>query len=414
MNIIRLIISKIRFAISTVGPGLFLIGYSIGIGNVTIMAKSGAGYGMGLFWVLVLSCIFTYILMVAFGKVTLVTGKTILYNIRTEFRLGWILSIAVIVILVAAELLAMTGLMGMIAELLQEEIRVITGGFRIPAYLLITFWVILLYSLLWIGHYHIFEKVLTGLVMLMGLSFILVLFLVKPEIGAIARGLVPAVPDSPKAPGLIAAIVGSTFSAALFVVRSTVVAEKGWTIKDLGMARKDSLVSVIMMLFLSGIIMVVAAGTLNYLGLRLDNTVELVYLFEPIGGKIASAILILGVTGAAISTALAVVLVTPWLIADFRGRSRNLKTIQSRILIFVGLLFAFGSVFIRKSPTDLLVLSQAILVFAIPLVTIPVFIFINREGTMKNHQAKWVMNAGLVAAILFSILVLFLFLADWL
>jgi len=140
MNLLQFLIKKIRFAVGTVGPGLFLLGYSIGIGNAITMAKSGAGYGMGLFWVLILSCVFTYILMVAFGQVTLVTGKTILFNIRTEFRFGWILAVLIIIILIAVELLALTGLMGMVAELHQEEIRLISGGLKIPASLIIAFW----------------------------------------------------------------------------------------------------------------------------------------------------------------------------------------------------------------------------------------------------------------------------------
>jgi Mn2+/Fe2+ NRAMP family transporter len=47
------------------GPGLFLIGYNIGTGSITTMSKTGADHGMGLFWVLVLSSVFTYILFVA-------------------------------------------------------------------------------------------------------------------------------------------------------------------------------------------------------------------------------------------------------------------------------------------------------------------------------------------------------------
>jgi len=69
---------KAMLALSAVGPGLFLIGYNIGTGSVTTMAKTGAEHGMQLFWALALSCLFTYFLMVAYGQVTLVTGQTAL------------------------------------------------------------------------------------------------------------------------------------------------------------------------------------------------------------------------------------------------------------------------------------------------------------------------------------------------
>ena len=36
-------------ALAAVGPGIFAIGYTIGTGSVTSMAKAGADYGLGLF-----------------------------------------------------------------------------------------------------------------------------------------------------------------------------------------------------------------------------------------------------------------------------------------------------------------------------------------------------------------------------
>lgn len=78
------IVKKLLIALGTVGPGLFLIAYNIGTGSVITMAKAGADYGMSLFWTLVLSCIFTYVLMVAYGQVTLVSGSTALHNIKTH------------------------------------------------------------------------------------------------------------------------------------------------------------------------------------------------------------------------------------------------------------------------------------------------------------------------------------------
>ncbi len=53
-------IKKIAAFISTIGPGIFLIGYNIGTGSVTTMAVSGSSYGMTLIWPLLLSCLFTF------------------------------------------------------------------------------------------------------------------------------------------------------------------------------------------------------------------------------------------------------------------------------------------------------------------------------------------------------------------
>ena len=111
---------KIAKALALVGPGLFLIGYNIGTGSITTMAKTGAEHGMGLFWALTLSAIFTYVLMVAYGKITLVTGRTALHNIKAGFNNGWVLALYIMLALIIGEMLAIIGVMGIVADLLQE------------------------------------------------------------------------------------------------------------------------------------------------------------------------------------------------------------------------------------------------------------------------------------------------------
>jgi Mn2+/Fe2+ NRAMP family transporter len=395
---------KVLIALAAVGPGLFLIGYNIGTGSVTTMAKSGAEYGMSLFWALVLSCVFTFVLMVAYGKVTLVTGKTALLNIKTEFKYGWVLAVYILIALIIGELLALIGVMGIVADLVQEGIKILTGGIVIYKFWIILGISVLMYLLLWYGRYKQFEKVLTFFVILMGVSFIVVFFMLKPNFMEIIRGMVPTIPDKPGALGLIAAMAGTTCSAAVFIMRSTVVAEKGWGIDNLKTEKKDAFVSAFMMLFLSGIIMAVSAGTLHVMGLRLENTVEMISLFEPLGGKLAALILIVGITGAGLSTIFPIVLIAPWLISDYTGKPRNLHTPLYRWLILIGLLFAFGSVFLEQRPPALMIFSQAFQACILPAVAIPILVLLNRKNLMNTYIAGWKMNLGVVAVILFSFL----------
>jgi manganese transport protein len=394
---------KVLIALSAIGPGLFLIGYNIGTGSVTTMAKAGAEFGMTLFWALVLSCVFTYILMVAYGQMTLVSGKTALFNIKTSIK-GWkLLSVYIIIVLVIGELLALVGVMGIVADLVQEGIRMLTGGWVVQTKWIILTFVILLYFLLWFGRYSTFEKVLTVFVIFMGLCFVVVFFMVRPSFDAILKGMVPGIPDVPGAFRIVAAMAGTTCSAAVFIIRSTVVAEKGWSIKHLKLEKKDAFVSAFMMLFLSGVIMAVSAGTLHVMGLKLDTTLEMISLFEPIGGKAAAFILILGVVGAGLSTVFPIVLIAPWLICDYTGKPRNIKSPMFRILILGGLFFAFGSMFLKQSPPILMVFSQAFQATILPIVAIPVLFLLNRKDIMQAHRASAAMNTGLVAVIIFAL-----------
>src|SRR5690606_32824847 len=169
--------------------------------------------------------------------------------------------------------------------------------------------------------------------------------------------------------------------------------------------RKDSLVSAFMMVFLSAIIMAVAAGTLHVMGLTLENTVEMTRLLGPLGGDAATFLLILGITGAGLSTIFPIVLIAPWLIADYTGKPRDIKSPLFRVLIVGGLLFAFGSIFIDHPPPILMVLSQAFQATILPLVAIPIFFLLNNKrlmGAAKMPSTGW--NLCLMSVILFALI----------
>ncbi len=403
---------KIILALSAIGPGLFLIGYNIGTGSVTTMAKVGAEHGMSLTWALLLSCIFTYILMVAYGKTTLITGRTALYNIKHNFKFGKILAVYILIALVIGELLALMGIMGIVSDLISEASRLIFGGTAFSTFWITLILVVILYMLLWKGEYKTFEKILTFFVVFMALSFIVVFFMVKPDISTILNGLIPSIPDKPGAYILVAAIAGTTCSAAVFIMRSTVVAEKGWGINELKIEKKDSAVSASMMFFLSFVIMAVSAGTLHVMGLELNDTVEMISLFEPIGGKTAAFILILGIVGAGISTIFPIILIAPWLISDYKGEERNIKSPMYRILGLIGILFGFGMQFMEARPPIVMVFSQAFQALILPAVAIPIFVLINKKNLMDKNVANKKMNFGIIAVIIFSLVTSYFAIVD--
>jgi len=404
---------KVLIGLTAIGPGLFLIGYNIGTGSITTMAKVGAEHGMTLTWALVLSCIFTYVLMIAYGKTTIVSGKTALSTIKSNLTYGKILAIYILIALVVGELLALMGIFGIVTDLIREASRLLFGG---PGWNTLAITVVLvvgLYALLWFGRYQVFEKFLISLVILMGLCFIIVFFMLKPSLSSIAGGLVPSIPKSDGTLRLIAAMTGTTCSAAVFIMRSTVVAEKGWTLENLKLEKRDSAVSASMMFFLSLVIMAVSAGTLHVMGMKLNDTVEMISLFEPLGGKIAAFILILGIVGAGISSIFPIILIGPWLISDYTGRERNIRSPMYRILGLAGVLFGFGMQFIDTTPPLLMVFSQAFQALILPAVAIPIFILINRRSLMKDHVAGTMMNISLIIIILYSLLTSYFAIADF-
>ena len=67
-------------------PGILLIGYNIGTGSITSMAKAGANYGVSLLWAIAISCFITYFLIRIYGRYTTVTGERALTAFKTHLH----------------------------------------------------------------------------------------------------------------------------------------------------------------------------------------------------------------------------------------------------------------------------------------------------------------------------------------
>ena len=91
------ILKKIFLFLLGIGPGIFAIGYTIGTGSVTSMIVAGSSYGMELLWVLALSCLFSWVLMEAYGRYYLVTGETALFAFRKNLKFGSLIAILIII-----------------------------------------------------------------------------------------------------------------------------------------------------------------------------------------------------------------------------------------------------------------------------------------------------------------------------
>jgi Mn2+/Fe2+ NRAMP family transporter len=394
---------KVGPLLSAVGPGLFLIGYNIGTGSVTTMASAGSRYGLSLFWLLVISCIFTYVMLVAYGRFTLVTGKTAMAAYRKYLPFGNALALYSVFSLSLGAATGVAGVMGIVVDMIREWTSILFGGegFNMLASALVI--IAGCYYLLWTGQYSRFEKFLSSLVMLMGVSFILSFFMVVPEPAEVLAGLVPGVPDEENSFLIMSAMAATTCGAMLFVMRSLVVAEKGWTVEDLPQQNRDAFVSVLLMLILSGAIMACAAGTLYRLGTPVERAVDMVKTLEPIAGPLAISVFVIGIIGAGISSIFPQAPVLPWLISDYRGTKLNTRSKMFRILSGLGFLSGLIVPVFGLRPVWIMIGVTAFQSIMMPLVTLAILVLINREKLMGEHKAGIWLNLGIVATLAFAV-----------
>ena len=386
---------KLGLFLASIAPGLFLIGYNIGTGSITTMASSGAAYGMTMIWPLLLSCIFTYFLVMMFGRYTSLTGLTILTSFRKYFGVG--VTVLVLISLLISEWVSCMGVMGVVTQVVQEWSRPLTrsgNGFS-PVITALIFGSLLSY-LFWNGQHKIFEKVLAVFVGVMGLSFVLTMFMVIPEPEEVLRGLIPSIPNDSDAMLIMAGMVGTTMGAILYVVRSILVQEKGWGKSDVKVERRDAIISVSMMFLLSVAVMGAAAGTLFPLGLKVDNAIDMVKLMEPLAGRFAISIFVGGIVAAGLSSLFPIVLLAPWLFADFNNKPRNMKSRSSRLLVLFGVLLGLVVPVFGGRPVLVMIISQAMAAIVTPLVLALMLYIYNKKSIMGSHTLGISSNVSLV------------------
>lgn len=387
-------------------PGLFLIGFNIGTGSVTAMAKAGANYGMGLLWAVLLSCLVTYYLMYLYGKFTVVTGLTALQAFRKHIHPG--VSIFLIVALAVNVTGGIMGVMGIVNDVLYEWSKQWTDG-GISPLVWTTITAGSVYLLFLTGRTSTFEKVLSLIVAIMGLAFFVNFFIMRPPVQDLLNGLVPHIPSKLAGDSnvflVVAGMVGTTISSMVMLIRTTLVKEQGWTIADLHIQKRDAKVSAIMMFLISASIMAAAAGTLYLSGQTLSETKELVTLLEPFAGKYAIGLFVIGIAAAGISSHFPNVLLLPWLICDHMGIDRDMTKPAFRVLVLVMSLLSFVVPVFHQRPIAVLIASQALAALVLPATVACIFYITNKRSLMGEHTNKWFDNAILAGIQIFALVI---------
>ncbi|AKJ64921.1 Nramp family divalent metal transporter [Kiritimatiella glycovorans] len=403
MNLTR----KILGTLAGIGPGLFAIGYTVGTGSVTSMSKAGSQFGMQLLWVLALSCFFSWILLEASGRFALCSGDTAVHGCRRHMPAGNVLAVLVVIGVVVGQWCCLSGLVGLSSSAVYEALRLFIPSLPENAY-----WPVLgiaavvmatMYALLWHGGYSFFEKVLIFFVTILGLSFIVSMFIVFPPAGEVVRGFVPTVPDVPGATLMIAAFVGTTMAAPTFVVRPLLLKAKGWGAEDHRRQSIDAFSGAALMFVVSGSVMACAAGALHRRGMEIHHVLDMVQSLEPVAGRYAVALFLVGTLSAGLSSVFPAAMVAPLLISDYRNGVFDSKSKLFRILTAVACVLGLVVPVLGANPIAAQIATQVSQVFILPLVVALFIVLCNKRSIMGERRAGFWLNAGMGTALIFAL-----------
>ncbi|PWL37798.1 iron transporter [Flagellimonas aquimarina] len=391
------------------GPGIFAIGYTIGTGSVTSMIVAGSTYGMQLLWVLLLSCFFSGVLIYAYGNYTLISGETALYSFKRHIKGGKLIALLIIIGISFGQWNSLMGILGISANIIFEILAIYFPNLRASEYeivLLIAIVVIvIMYGLLLIGKYTFFEKILVIFVSIMGLSFLISLFMVYPLPIEVAKGLIPSIPDVKGGKMLVAAFVGTTMAAATFLSRPLFVKGKGWNMDNRGQQKRDAILAAVLVFAISAAIMAVASGALFHQGKPVTHVLDMVSTLEPVAGKFALTLFFFGTLSAGLSSIFPCLLIAPILLADYQSGKLDTNSKQFRIITAIACLFALIVPIFGANPIEMQIVSQVFNVFVLPLVIVGILLLLNNKKIMKEHHtSKWI-NMILILSLMFACLI---------
>lgn len=391
-----------------IGPGLVAAATGVGAGDLVSALVAGTKFGMVFVWAIIAGAIIKYFLNEGVGRFQLASGQTILQGWKS---LGiWALIYFGIYIVIWGFIYGAAGS--------SSAALAATAIFpQIP----LQDWAILhaVISLLfvWIGRYHLFEKVMSLLTGVMFITVVGTAVIVLPQLDKIALGLIPQVPSGSMAYalGLIGGVGGSiTIASYGYWVR-----EKNWVGPPwIPVMRLDTCVAYTLTAVFTLSLLIVGAEFLYGTGMELKDEKGLIQLATLLGNQFGEPVrwlFLLGFWSASFTSVLGVFNGVPYLFADL---VRHLKKempekkpapISVRDPYYRGFLlwmtFPPMLLLFLGKPVGLVILYGVLGSLFMPFLSITLLILLNSKKIDPVYRNRWWANAVLIISLaLFGIL----------
>ena len=361
---------------------LAAIGGFVDIGDLVFNVQAGAKLGYQLLWVVVVGVVGIIVYSEMCGRVAAVSKRPVFDAIRE--RLGFGVGLGALFSSQVVNLMTLAAEVGGVALVLQ----LLSG---LPYRVLIVLGIVALAILIWVLPFDWIERIFGygGLALLV---FAVAAIKLHPNWGDVAYGFVPHVdtPDKLVYAYFAVGLLGAAMTPYEVYFYSSGVVEEGWTPKDLGLNRANSMIGYGLGGFLSFALMITAGALFMPLGVEPEfiGTVALgaqVPLGQ-IGLLLALVGILFAVGGAAIDTCFSgaynVAQYFGWEWGKYRrpgGAPRF--TIAWIVLLALALLVIMTGI----DPVMLTEYAVIFSVVALPLTYIPIFLVANDRAYMGQY-----------------------------
>ncbi|MGD8699022.1 MAG: Nramp family divalent metal transporter [Gemmatimonadales bacterium] len=320
------------------GPGVVVAAAFIGPGTVTTATVAGVDYGFALVWSLAFAVMAALVLQEMSVRLGLVGDMGLGEAMRHRFSggVGRVLSAGLVIgaILVGNAAYETGNLLGG-ALGLQD---LLGGSARLWGPVL----GMLAFGLLLSGRYRWVERVLVGMVATMGVVFLATAIAARPDLGQLARGLVPRDLNDSSALLMALGLVGTTVVPYNLFLHASAVRERWAGAADLPAARADTVISVSAGGVISIAVLVTAAALPATL--QVTSAADMARALEPLLGRWAGAFFACGLLAAGLSSAITAPLAAAYATCGVMGWDTDLSSWSARAVwmpvLAVGVVFS--------------------------------------------------------------------------
>ncbi len=379
-----------------VGPGAVVAAAFIGPGTVTSCFTSGASYGTTLLWAILFSTISVIIMQSMASRLGIVTQKGLGEALREKYTSKAsriFLAILVISAVFIGNVAYETGnVSGSILGIQAISTAIDNQTWKIILALILG---VVSFILLYSGSYKYIEKVLTGLVVIMGLIFLVCAFAAKPDWVAVLKGLfIPAVPEGNKSWMTVAALMGTTVVPYNIYLHASSSAKK-WNNpeEDIKTSNLDSILAI----GLGGIISLAIIICASVLQGSFDPTSasgkDMSLSLTPLLGSWATVIFGIGLFAAGFTSTITAPLSAAFASSGILGWGEDMKKFRFKIIWIIVLVFGIvATCTLGASPSEIILFAQAANAFLLPITGILLLIACNDKKLMGKYKNGIVIN----------------------
>ncbi|MGF1544186.1 MAG: Nramp family divalent metal transporter [Parvularculaceae bacterium] len=375
------------------GPGALVAAAFVGPGTVTTCTLAGATYGYALAWTLALATAATIVLhdmaarlgvgaRLGLGEAMIRLGR----GRASRWALGG---------------LAFAGLA--VGNSAYEAGNLVGGALGVEAVLgdrapareaTVCLLALVAGGALATGRYRVLERALVALVGLMAFAFVTSAIIVRPDLGALAAGFTPRVPDGAWTTAV--ALVGTTIVPYNLFLHAAASRRK-WDAGDasaLRAARVDSGLAIGLGGLVSILILSAAAASLFSAGLAVESAVDMARAVEPAFGPAARAIVGVGLFAAGLTSAITAPMATGFAVGELLGGDAARRARIFRIAALGVLTVGVGVSLADVRPVSLILIAQYANGLLLPLIAGLLLMVMNDEKLLGERTNGLASNAA--------------------